>query len=109
MLVQVTRQEVQRIKALNSLAAVVAERGIELKGRGLHVFARCVFHQDRTPSFVVTDSKGLFHCFGCGVAGDVIGFVMRHDRLSFPAAVRLLARRAGVELAADVEERKPCQ
>jgi DNA primase len=106
MLLRITREEVQRIKALNSLAAVVAERGIELHGRGLHLFARCVFHPDKSPSFVVTESKGLFHCFGCGVAGDVIGFVMRYDRVSFPEAVRLLARRTGVTLS---DEAKPCR
>jgi DNA primase len=100
MLLRITREDIQRIKALNSLGAVVADRGIELKGQGLHLFARCPFHPDNTPSFVVTESKGLFHCFGCGVAGDVIGFVMRHDRVSFPEALRRLAARAGIEMEA---------
>jgi DNA primase len=49
---------------------------------------------------VVTPHRGLFHCFGCGVAGDAIGFVVRYDQVSFPEAVRLLARRAGVEIEA---------
>jgi DNA primase len=47
---------------------------------------------------VVTPHRGLFHCFGCGVAGDAIGFLVRYDRVSFPEAVRILAARAGVEL-----------
>lgn len=98
MLLQITREDIDRIKALNSLAAVIAERGIELVRRGRHLFARCPFHDEDTASFVVTESKGLFHCFGCGVAGDVIGFVVRYDRLSFPEALRKLARRAGIEL-----------
>ena len=45
----------------------------------------CPFHEEKTPSFTITPSKGLFHCFGCGASGDVIGFVTKHDRVSFGA------------------------
>jgi len=87
------------VKWHTSIAAVILDRGIELETRGRHLFARCPFHRpDNTPSFVVTEAKGLFHCFGCGVAGDVIGFVMRYDRLSFPEAVKKLAARAQILL-----------
>ena len=95
---RITREDIDRVKALNSIVAVIHERGIDLDGRGRHVFARCPFHRESTPSFCVTESKGLFHCFGCGVAGDVIGFVVRYDRISFPEAVRKLAQRAGILL-----------
>jgi DNA primase len=103
MLLKITREDIDRVKALNSIVAVIHDRGIDLDGRGRHVFARCPFHRENTPSFCVTESKGLFHCFGCGVAGDVIGFVVRYDRISFPEAVRKLAQRAGILLREEKE------
>jgi DNA primase len=58
----------------------------------------CPFHDEKSPSFHVTPSRGLYHCFGCGVGGDVIGFIQQIDHLSFAEAVELLAGRAGVQL-----------
>jgi DNA primase len=59
----------------------------------------CPFHREKTPSFNVSPERGIYHCFGCGVTGDAIRFLMEHDHQSFPEALRTLARRAGVELA----------
>src|SRR5438034_5356046 len=56
---------------------------------------------EKTPSFMVNPRKGIFHCFGCGVGGDAFGFLMRQDKLSFPEAVRALAKQAGVALPED--------
>ncbi|MFP5371509.1 MAG: CHC2 zinc finger domain-containing protein, partial [Actinomycetes bacterium] len=58
----------------------------------------CPFHDEKSPSFQVTPTRNLFHCFGCGVGGDVISFVQQIDHLSFAEAVELLAGRANVEL-----------
>ena len=58
----------------------------------------CPFHDEKSPSFHVTPSRNLFHCFGCGVGGDVISFIQQVDHLSFTEAVELLAGRANVEL-----------
>ncbi len=96
---QVTKEGIERIKQANDLGQLVAERGIEIRKKGSTLVALCPFHQEKTPSFVLTPSKGLFHCFGCGVSGDVIGFVTRYDRVSFGAALQTLAERAGLELA----------
>ncbi|MGK9234542.1 DNA primase [Inquilinus limosus] len=60
--------------------------------------ACCPFHKEKTPSFTVNDQKGFFHCFGCGAHGDVISFVMQHDRLSFMETVEMLAAQAGLEV-----------
>ena len=95
---QVTKEGIERIKRANDLGEVVAERGIAVRKKGRTLVASCPFHEETTPSFVLTPSKGLFHCFGCGVSGDVIGFVTKYDRLSFRAALDVLARRAGLEL-----------
>jgi DNA primase len=97
-LLRVSREQIDAIKSRVDLAAIVAERGITLHRRGQHLFALCPFHAESNPSFVVTPQRGLFHCFGCGVAGDVIGFLVRYDGVSFPDAVRTLAARAGVVL-----------
>ena len=96
---QVTKAGLERLKSANDLSDVAAERGIELRRRGKGLVGHCPFHSpDNTPSFNVTPGKGLFKCFGCGAAGDVIGFVGRLDQVGFPEAVRTLARRAGLDL-----------
>jgi DNA primase len=93
----ISREQIDRIKRRVAIVAVVAERGLTLTRRGRTLFALCPFHEERSASFAVSADRGLFHCFGCGVSGDVIGFVMRYDRLSFPETVRLLAARVGAE------------
>ncbi len=106
---QVTKEGIERIKSANDLAAVVAERGIELRKKGRQLVAPCPFHQEKTASFNVSSAKGLFHCFGCGISGDVIGFVTKHDKLSFGGALDVLARRAGLDLGRLMEGRPRIQ
>ncbi|PYO38025.1 MAG: DNA primase, partial [Candidatus Rokuibacteriota bacterium] len=71
---------------------------VNLKRAGQHWKGLCPFHAEKTPSFTVNPKRGIFHCFGCHAGGDAFGFLMRHDRLGFPEAVRALAERAGVLL-----------
>jgi DNA primase len=73
-------------------------RFVSLRKAGTGWKGLCPFHAEKTPSFTVNPRKGIFHCFGCGVGGDAFGFLMRQDRLSFPEAVRALARTAGIAL-----------
>jgi DNA primase catalytic core len=102
---QVTKEGIERIKSANELGAVVAEHGIEVRKKGRVLVARCPFHEERTASFTITPAKGLFHCFGCGAAGDVIGFLTKHDKVSFGTALDTLARRAGLDLKALMQDR----
>src|SRR5512146_1149835 len=95
---QVSKAGIESIKAANDLAAVVAERGIDLKKKGRQLVAPCPFHKEKSASFNVSPAKGLYHCFGCGASGDVIGFVTKHDKVSFAGALEALARRAGLDL-----------
>jgi DNA primase len=95
---RVSREGIDEIKRRNDLAEVVTEHGIELKRRGRTLFGLCPFHQEKTASFGVSREAGLFHCFGCGAGGDVIGFVVRFHQLSFPEALKRLADRASIEL-----------
>jgi len=71
---------------------------VSLKKAGRNHIGLCPFHGERTPSFTVSDERGLFHCFGCGVGGTVFTFLMRLEGLTFVEAVEALARRAGVAL-----------
>jgi DNA primase len=77
---------------------VVGKRVVLQRGTKGEFKACCPFHKEKTPSFTVNDQKGFFHCFGCGVHGDVISFVMQHDRLSFMEAVETLSAQAGLEV-----------
>ena len=94
----VTKEGIDRLKAANPLEAVLADRGIELKKKGRVLVARCPFHEEKTASFTVTASKGLYHCFGCSARGDVFGFITKRDKVGFPRAMEILARRAGLDL-----------
>lgn len=69
-----------------------------LRRAGRNFKGLCPFHHEKTPSFVVNPDKQIFHCFGCGVGGNVISFVMRQDRLEFPEAVRALAEKVGIQI-----------
>ncbi len=80
-----------------SLAEVVGRR-VRLMRSGRELHGLCPFHNEKTPSFTVTEDKGFYHCFGCGAHGDVVEFVRRIDGLSFPEAVERLAAGAGLAL-----------
>jgi len=83
--------EIDRIKRVTDLAALVRSRGIELAKHGNgHLAGPCPFHDDDEPSFIVTPAKGLYHCMGCGAAGNAIQFVERFDGVSFRHAFELL-------------------
>src|SRR3546814_10005742 len=85
------------IRSRTGLAEVVGRR-VRLIRKGREFMGLCPFHNEKTPSFTVSEEKGFFHCFGCGAHGDVVGFVMRAEGLSFPEAVERLADQAGLQV-----------
>ncbi len=85
----------------------VIGRYVTLKKYGSNFKALCPFHHEKTPSFVVNPDKQIFHCFGCGVGGNVVGFVMRQERLEFPQAVRLVASQVGIPIPEDQQPSGP--
>lgn len=87
------------IRARITLSDLVGRR-VKLTRAGREYKACCPFHKEKSPSFYVNDDKQFFHCFGCGAHGDVIGFTMRYDNLSFPDAVERLAAEAGLQMPA---------
>ena len=76
---------------------------VTLKRRGASFVACCPFHNEKTPSFYVTPSKGLYKCFGCGKAGSAVGFVMEHEHFSYVEALRYLARKYSIEIVEEQE------
>lgn len=76
----------------------VINQRLTLKKKGTNHSACCPFHNEKTPSFSVNQKKQFYHCFGCGVSGDVIAFLMEFDRLSFVEAVEQLAKSVGLEV-----------
>ncbi len=88
-------QKVHEVLERSSIVEIVSEY-VPLRRSGANFLGLCPFHAEKTPSFNVNPAREIFHCFGCGVGGNVISFVMKIEGLAFPEAVKLLARRAGV-------------
>ena len=88
---RIPEAEIERIKRETDLAALVRSRGVELRRHGAKdLVGRCPFHEDQDPSLVVSPEKGLFHCLGCGAAGNAIQFVQKFDGVSFRHAFEIL-------------------
>ena len=90
----------------NDIADVVSEYVRLGKRSGANLFGLCPFHNEKTPSFCVSPDKQIYHCFGCGKGGGVINFIMEIEGLSFPEAVEFLAKRAGMELPRETDDRE---
>jgi DNA primase len=88
---------VDEIRSANDIVDVISER-IPVKRAGRNYRALCPFHQEKTPSFNINPERQIYHCFGCGAGGNVITFLMEHDKMGFLDAVRELADRAGIRL-----------
>ena len=96
----IDRATIDRIYAAANIVDVIGDY-VTLKKKGVKYQACCPFHNEKTPSFVVSPSKGVFKCFGCGKGGNAVTFVMEHESVSYPEALRMVAKRYGIE----VEER----
>ena len=86
-----------KIFAVANIVEVVSDF-VTLKKRGVNYIACCPFHNEKTPSFVVSQAKGVFKCFGCGKAGNAVTFVMEHEHLSFVDAMKYIGRKYNIEV-----------
>ena len=100
---QFTADSIERVKEAADIVEVVSAY-TDLRRSGTRFSGLCPFHDERTPSFSVDPAGKLYHCFGCGVGGDVIKFVEEKEALSFPDAVEALADRYGVEVERERED-----
>ncbi len=104
---RIPEADIERIKNETDLAALVRSRGIELKNHGTgNLIGKCPFHGDDKPSFIVTPDKGLFHCMGCGVAGNALQFLQKFDGLSFRHAFELLNEGKTAFISTTTEPRR---
>ncbi len=95
----ITEDKRAEIRQRADIVDIISER-IVLKKAGKDFVGLCPFHSEKTPSFMVSPSKQIYHCFGCGAGGDVFSFVMKYEGIGFPEALMELARRYGVDLPA---------
>lgn len=91
----IPQDKIDEIKSVADIVSVIGDY-VELKRAGSNYVGLCPFHNEKTPSFSVSPSKGIFHCFGCGVGGDVISFIMQKEGLSYPEAIKFLADKLGI-------------
>ena len=91
---------IDEVKSSNDIVDVISGY-VNLKRHGTTFFGNCPFHREKTASFAVTPEKQIFHCFGCGVGGNVISFIQKIENLGFKEAVEFLAERAKIELPSD--------
>lgn len=93
----ITPESIQEVKDTARIEDVVADF-VDLKRRGQNMIGLCPFHSEKTPSFNVNPARNIYKCFGCGEAGDPVNFLMTHEQLSFPDAIRWLARKYNLKL-----------
>ena len=93
----ISQEKIAEIRARASIVEVVSDY-VTLKKAGRNHLGLCPFHGEKTPSFTVSEDKGIYHCFGCHAGGSVFNFLMQYDQLSFPEAVERVAKRYGITI-----------
>jgi len=101
----IPKDQIKKVLSTADIVDVIGER-IDIKRAGSNYKARCPFHDEKTPSFMISASKQIFKCFGCSASGDAIKFLMMYDSLSYPDAIRHLASKYGIELTETNERSK---
>ncbi|MGH7823965.1 MAG: DNA primase [Candidatus Binatia bacterium] len=102
----ISQEKIAEIRDRASIVEVISDY-VTLKKAGRNHMGLCPFHGEKTPSFTVSEEKGIFHCFGCQTGGSVFHFLMKYDHLSFPEAVELVAKRYGITIERTDGTRRP--
>ena len=103
----IPRETIDKIFESSLIEEVVKDFLHDLKKKGTNYWACCPFHNEKTPSFSVSPVKGIYKCFGCGKGGNAVSFVMEHEKISYPEALRYLANKYNIEI--EKEELTPVQ
>ena len=93
----IPHQTVEQILDASQITDVIGEF-VTLRKRGVNYLGLCPFHNEKTPSFTVSPAKGIFKCFGCGKGGNAVNFIMEHESLSYPEALKYLAKKYNIEV-----------
>ncbi len=93
----ISQEDVRRIHEACRIEEVVGEF-VNLRKRGVNLIGLCPFHNEKTPSFTVSQSKNIYKCFGCGAAGSSVNFIMQHEHFTYPEALRYLAKKYNIEI-----------
>ena len=93
----IDRATIERIKGAANIVEVVSEF-VTLRRSGSNYKGLCPFHNEKTPSFIVSPSRGTCHCFGCGKGGNAVSFIMEHEQMTYPEALRWLAKKYNIEI-----------
>lgn len=94
---KISEDKIQEVREATDIVDVISQY-VTLKKRGKSYLGLCPFHTEKTPSFSVDPVRGFYHCFGCGVGGNVFTFLMQMERMTFPEVVRLLAEKSGIQI-----------
>ena len=97
----IDRATIDKIMDATNIVDVVGEF-VNLRKAGVNYKGLCPFHDDKTPSFMVSPSKQICHCFACGEGGNAVNFLMKHEQITYPEALRWLAKKYNIE----IEERE---
>lgn len=98
--------DVQQVKDRTNIVEIIGQY-VQLRRAGRNYSGRCPFHNERTPSFMVSPERGTYMCFGCGEKGDVFSFIQKMDGIDFPTALKQLAEKAGVALSKQPRQKAP--
>lgn len=104
----IKQEKIAEIRDRASIVEVISDY-VTLKKAGRNYQGLCPFHGEKTPSFTVSEEKGIFHCFGCQTGGSVFHFLMKYDQLSFPEAVERVAKRYGIKIERSDGGRDPAE
>lgn len=96
---------IAQVREANDIVEVISEYVPNLKRAGKDFKGLCPFHQEKTPSFLISPAKGIFHCFGCGTGGDAFKFVMEMERCTYPEAIKKLAERKNIPIQESAQDK----
>src|SRR5690625_145966 len=105
MTIYIDNETIEKIKDSGDIVDIVSDY-VQLKRSGANFVGLCPFHNEKTPSFTVSQSKQFFHCFGCGESGDLISFVMKRENLDFTEAIKFLGERLGIPIESKEVDKK---
>jgi len=94
----ISKQDIENIRNSVNIVDIIKEYLPDLKKAGKDYKTLCPFHNEKTPSFLVSPQKNIFHCFGCNIGGDVFSFIMKYENISYPEAVKKIAKKIGIKI-----------